>query len=106
MNNQERKVRPQIVYVNGDDPALFPFSIKKSKCSGSFNSINNPYPKLCVPDVVKNLNIKVFNLMSKTNKTRHIKWHETWKYKYRLDSGVCNNKQHLNHDKCRANAKN
>ena len=27
----------------------------------------------CVPDVVKNLNVKVFNLMSRTNETRHIK---------------------------------
>ena len=72
INNQECKVRPQIVNVNGDDPVFFPFSIKTSKCSGSCNNINNPYAKLCVPDVVKNLNVKVFNLMSRTNETRHI----------------------------------
>ena len=71
MNNQECKVRPQIVNVNGDDPVFFPFSIKKSKCNGSCNNINNPYAKLCVPDVVKNLNVKVFNLMPRTNETRH-----------------------------------
>ena len=34
---------------------------------------------MCVPDVAKNLNVKVFNLMSRTNETRHIKWHETFK---------------------------
>ena len=28
MNNQECKVRPQFVNVNGDDPVFFPFSIK------------------------------------------------------------------------------
>ena len=28
--------------------------------------------KLCVPDVVKNINVKVFNLMPRTNETRHI----------------------------------
>ena len=72
MNNQECKVRPQIVNVNGDDPVFFPFSIKTSKCSGSCNNINDPYAKMCVPDVVKNLNVKVFNLMSRTNETRHI----------------------------------
>ena len=72
MNNQERKIRPQIVNVNGDDPVFFPFSIKTSKCSGSCNNINDPYAKMCVPDAVKNLNVKVFNLMSRTNKTRHI----------------------------------
>ena len=60
MNNQECKVRPKIVNVNGDDLAFFPFNIKRSKCSGSCNSINNPCAKLCVTDVVKNLNVKVF----------------------------------------------
>ena len=56
---------------------------------------------MCVPDVVKNLNVKVFNLMSRTNETRHIKWHETCKCKCRLDASVCNNKQRWNDDKCR-----
>ena len=53
MNNQECKVRPQIANLNRDELLLFPFSIKTSKCSGSCNNINNPYAKLCVPDVVK-----------------------------------------------------
>ena len=71
MNNQECKVRPQIVNVNSKEPVLFPFSIKTSKHSGSCNNINDPHAKLCAPDVVKNLNIKVFSLMSRTNETRH-----------------------------------
>ena len=37
------------------------------------NNINDPYAKICVPDVVKNVNVKAFNLMSRTNETRHIK---------------------------------
>ena len=28
-------------------------------------------------------------------------WHETCKWKWRLDSSVWNNKQHWNNDKCR-----
>ena len=67
MNNQECKVRSQIVNVNGDDPVFFPFSIKTSKCSGSCNSINNPYAKMCVPDFGKNLNVVVFKLVSVAN---------------------------------------
>ena len=77
MKNQECKVRPKIINVNSNEPIFYPFSIKTSKCSGSCNNINDPYAKMCVPDVVKNLNVKVFNLMSRTNETRHIKWHET-----------------------------
>ena len=71
MNNQECKVTPEIVNVNSNEPLFYPFSIRASKCSGSCNNINDPYAKLCVSDVVKNLNIKVFNLMSRTNETRH-----------------------------------
>ena len=77
MTNKECKVRPEIINVNSDEPVVYPFSIKTSKCSGSCNSINDPYAKICVPDVVKILNIKVFNLMSRTNETRHIEWNET-----------------------------
>ena len=49
MNNQECKIRPEIVTVNSNKPAFYPFSIKTSSCSGSFNNINDPYAKLCVP---------------------------------------------------------
>ena len=73
MNNQECKVRPQNVNVNSYAPVFYYFSIKTNKCSGSCNNINDLYTKICVPDVVKNLNAKVFNLMSRTNETRLIK---------------------------------
>ena len=59
----------------------------------------------CVPDVVKDLNVKVFNLMSRTNETRHSKWHETCKCKCRLDASVCNNKQRWNDERCRCECK-
>ena len=56
MNNQECKVRPKIVNVKNNEPLFYPFSIRTSKSSVSCNIINDPYAKLCVPDVVKNLN--------------------------------------------------
>ena len=79
MSKQACKARPEIINVNSNNPVFYPFSIKTSKCSGNCNNINDPYAKICVPDVVKDLNVKVFNLMSRTNETRHIKWHETCK---------------------------
>ena len=63
MTNQECKVRPEIVNVNSNDSIFYPFSIRTSKCSGSCKNINNPYAKLCFPNVVKNVNVKVFNLL-------------------------------------------
>ena len=48
-----------------------------NKRKGGCNTINDPYVKLCVSDTIKNINVKVFNLMSRTNETRHIEWHKT-----------------------------
>ena len=105
MSNQECKVRPKTVNINRDDPVFFPFSIKTSKCSGSCKNINIPYAKLCVSDVVKNLNVKLFNVMPRTNEKRHIEWRETFKSKCRLDGSVCNSKQRLKEDKFRCECK-
>ena len=78
-NNQKCKIRPEIINININEPSFYPYSIEVSKCSGSCNNINDPYAKLCVPDVIKNINVKVFNLVSRTNETKHIEWHETCK---------------------------
>ena len=72
LKNQKCKARPKIVDVSSNNPKFYPFSVKISRCSGNCNSINDPYAKICVPDIVKNLNVKVFNLMSRTNETRSI----------------------------------
>ena len=64
MNSQAGKVKPEIINLNSNELVFYPFSIKTSKCSGSCNNVNDPYPKICVPDTVKDLNVKVFNLMS------------------------------------------
>ena len=43
MKNRECKTRPQVVNVNSNSPIFYPFSIKKSKCSGNCNNINDPF---------------------------------------------------------------
>ena len=105
MSNQPWKARPEIINVNSNNPIFYPFSVKASKCSGNCNNINDPYSKICVPDAVKDLNVKVFSLMSRTNETKIIKWHETCKCECRLDAIVCNDKQRWNNDKCRCGCK-
>ena len=79
--------------------------LKINRCSGNCNSINDSYAKICVPDIVKNLNVKVFNIMSRTNESRSIKLHETCKCICRLNKVTCNNKQKWNKDKCRCECK-
>ena len=53
MNNQECKIRSEIINVNTNEPILYPYSIKINKCKGSCNTINDPYAKLYVSDAIK-----------------------------------------------------
>ena len=105
MNNQECKRRTKIIDVSNNEPVFYPYSIKINKCSGICNNINDPYAKLCVPDIIKNINVRVFNLLQRINETRHIIWHETCKCVCKLTSSVCNSGQIWNEDKCRCDCK-
>ena len=105
MKNRECKVRPEIVDINSNNPIFYPFSFKINKWSSSCNNINNPYAEISISDVIKDLNVKVFNLMSKINETSFIKWHETCKCVCRLDEITCNSKQRWNEGKCRCECK-
>ena len=75
MSNQECKIRAEVINVNSDEPSFYLYSVKINKCSGSCNNIKNPYAKMCIPDVVKNINLKVFNLIVKS------KWNKIYKIK-------------------------
>ena len=88
ISNQECKARPKIVNANSNYPICYPFSVKTRKYSSNCNNNNDPYANICVPDVVKDLSIKVFNLMSRTNETKNITWHETCKCVCRLNAIV------------------
>ena len=77
MNNQVCRIRLQIINISSNEPSFYPYSVEGNICSSSCNKIVDPYVKLYVPGVVKNINVKVFNLMSRTNETRHIEWDET-----------------------------
>ena len=66
MNNQEGKIRLEVISINSNGPLFYTYSNLVRKCNGSCNNINDPYAKWCVPDVAKSIGIKVFNLMSRT----------------------------------------
>ena len=101
--NQKCMPRPKILYVNeGIGEALFyPYNVLVNKCSGSCNTLDNPMTKLCVPNVIKRVNMQVCNFLMKLNETRNILWHESCKCICKLNLSVCNNKQIWNDDTCK-----
>ena len=91
--NQRCMPRPKTLDVNAvGEPVYYPYNVMINKCSGSCNDINDPMAKLCVPDVTKNVNMKVYNLLIHANETKNVVWHESCKCVCRLASAVCHSK--------------
>ena len=93
--NQKCMPRHKILDVNeGVGEALFYlYNVLANKCSGSCNTLDNPMTKLCVPNVIKRVNMQVYNFLMMLNETRNVLWHESCKCIWKLNSSVCNNKQ-------------
>ena len=53
MNNDECKIRSVIINMNSNEPLFYIYSNEVNKYSGTYNTINDPYLKLCAPGVVK-----------------------------------------------------
>ena len=85
--NQKCMPRPKILDVNeGVGEALFyPYNVLVNKCSGSCNTLDNPMAKMYVPNIIKRINMKVYNFLIRLNETRNVLWHESCKC-------ACNNK--------------
>ena len=93
--NRKCMSRPKILDVNeGVGEVLFnPYNELVNKCGGSCDTINSPMAKLCIPGIIKRVNMQVYNFLMMLNETRSVLWHESCKCICKLNSSVCNNKQ-------------
>ena len=103
VTNQECMPRPKILDVSeGVGEALFyPYNVLVNKCSGSYNTLDDPMARLCVPNIIKNVNMEVYNFLIRLNEIHNVLWHKSCKCICRLNSSVCNSKQIWNSDTCR-----
>ena len=101
--NSKCMSRPKILDVNEGvgEALLYPYNVLVNKCSGGCNTINNPMAKLCVPGIIKRVNIQIYNFLMRLNEARSVLWHESCKCVCKLNSSVCNNKQIWNSDTCK-----
>ena len=67
--NQECSVKNVTV---DNDYMAYSYKIRVDKCIGSCNDKDNPYFKICLPDSIKNISVKSFDLLSKKNVLKDI----------------------------------
>ena len=72
--NRESMSRPKTIDVNeGVGEALFyPYNVLVNKYSGSCNTLDDPMAKLCVPNIIKRVNMKVYSFLMRLNETRNV----------------------------------
>ena len=101
--NRKCMPRPKILDINEDacEALFYPYNVLVNKCSGSCNRLDDPMEKLCIPNIVNRVNMKVYNFLMRLNETRNVLWHESCKCVCRLNSSVCNSKQIWNSDTCK-----
>ena len=87
--------------LNSDETRFYSFIVSVNKCCGTCYTIDDPYAEVCIPNKVKNMNIKVFNLMSGVNETRFLVQHDSCECKCGLNESVCSSKKKWNHNECR-----
>ena len=97
LKNEECKLRKVII---DNDYMNFPYKIKVDKCIGSCYDKDNLYFQVCLPDIVKNVSVKSFDLISQKNVLKNISFHKSLKCGCLLDKKVCNNLQKWNKKKC------
>ena len=79
--NQKCMPRPKILDV---EALFYPYNVLVNKCNGSCDTLDNPMAKLCVPNIIERVNVKVYNFLMRLNETRNVLRHESCKCICRL----------------------
>ena len=55
LKDQECKVREVVI---NNEYTTFPYNTRVNRCNGNCNNITNPYSRVCLPDIIKNVSVK------------------------------------------------
>ena len=72
MSNQEYKVRPAIVNINSNEPLFYRYSVTQINAVDAAKILMIHSLHYAFLMLFKKMNVKVFNLMSRTNETLFI----------------------------------
>ena len=100
LKNHPCQTRKTLVNINSEGTLFYSFTVSVNESGGSYNTIDDPYARVCVLIKTKNMNVKVFNLVSGVNEIRFLVQYKSRKCKCRLNESVCNSKQKWNHNEC------
>ena len=48
----------------------YQFMVNLDRFNGCFNTLNNPFKRICVPNKTEDVNLSIFNMITKINKSK------------------------------------
>ena len=96
-------VRPTLVDMNPVELKYYLLMISLNKCTGSCNVLS---PKTCVSTETKDINVKVFNMITNKTEAKAMTGHISCDCKCKFNSATCNSKQKWNNTTCQCDCKN
>ena len=82
----------------------YPFAVKSDRCVGSCNTLNDLPNKVCVPNRIEDLNLRVFNMIIGINESKTLT--KCISRKCKFDGRKCDSNQKWNNNKYRSERKN
>ena len=86
---------PANLHPNQYIPGLlyYPFAINLDRCMASCNNLNDLPNRICVPNKMEDLNLSVFNMITRINQSKILTKHISWKCEFKFDHKKCNSNQ-------------
>ena len=64
----------------------YPFAVDLDRYVGSCNILDDLSKRVCVPNKTKDLNLNVFNIITRINESKILTWHKSCKCECNFDS--------------------
>ena len=87
LNDETCMVTTTLIDLNSAELKYYPFLISLDKCNGSCNVLSS---KICVPKETKDINVKVFNVITNKNDAKTIAKHSSCDCKCKRNSTTWN----------------
>ena len=93
LNNEPCMIRLTVIDLNSVDHDYFLLRVSLDKYSGSCNAADGLPTKICVPSKTKDINIKVFNVMTRRYETKTLIKQISSDCKCKFNTATCNSNQ-------------
>ena len=93
LNNEPCMIRLTLIDINPFELKYYPFMINLCKCSGRCHSVDDLSTKIYGPSKTKDINVKVFNMITNINESETLVKYISCDCKCKFDSTTCSSNQ-------------